>query len=255
MTAHGAAALTRDAFLDGRLRLWQPRRGYRAAIDPVFLAAYAPARAGQRALDLGCGVGTAALCLGGRVAGLDLHGLEIQPGYADLARRNAAANAVDLVVHEGDVRHEPAALRALSFDLVLANPPYHPASAVGSADPGRDRALREAAADLPAWVSAGLRRLVPGGTLVLIHLAARLPDVLAATGGRAGAIEIVPLAPREGAPAERILVRAVKGSRAPLVLHAPLALHDGDGSYTRAAQAVLRDGAILSPAAGRLDVL
>ena len=75
-----------DRFLCGRLRLLQPRKGYRAATDPVLLAAACPATSGDRVLDLGCGAGAAALCLGLRVPGLALSGLELQPGYADLAR-------------------------------------------------------------------------------------------------------------------------------------------------------------------------
>ena len=56
-------ALSCDAFLGGRLRIWQPRAGYRAGIDPVMLAAAVPARPRQSVLELGCGAGTASLCL------------------------------------------------------------------------------------------------------------------------------------------------------------------------------------------------
>ena len=115
--------LSRDAFLCGRLHLWQPRKGYRAATDPVLLAAACPARSGQSVLDLGCGVGAAALCLATRVPGLDLHGLELQESYASLARRNAAENAIPMHIETGDLADMPAALR-LSFDHVIANPPY-----------------------------------------------------------------------------------------------------------------------------------
>ena len=80
---------------------------------------------GDWVLDLGCGVGTAALCLARRVDGLDLHGLELQPAYAALARRNAAENGVALAVHEGDVTRPPPALAPGSFDQVFANPPFH----------------------------------------------------------------------------------------------------------------------------------
>ena len=86
----GAEDLTDDAFLSGRLQLLQPRKGYRAATDPVLLAACVPAKAGQSVLDLGCGAGTASLCLAIRVPGLRHAGLELQPDYADLARQNAS---------------------------------------------------------------------------------------------------------------------------------------------------------------------
>lgn len=239
--------LTRDAFLGGRLHLWQPRRGYRATVDPVLLAAFCPAAPGQRVLDLGCGFGAAALCLATRVPGLDLHGLELQAEYASLARRNAEANGVAMQVHEGDLRRPPAALRAMSFDLVLTNPPFHPqGNGSPAADAGRDCAFREGEAALEDWIAAALRRLAPGGALALVHLTPRLPQILAALHGRAGAIEILPLTGRASRPAERLLLRARKGSRAALTLHPPFALHSGDAhdrdaeSYTEAAQNVLR---------------
>ncbi|HVH01975.1 MAG TPA: methyltransferase [Amaricoccus sp.] len=249
----GDADLTCDGFLDGRLRIRQPRVGYRAATDPVLLAAFVPARPGEAVLELGCGAGTAALCLAARVPGLALHGLELQPGYAALARRNAEANGLALTVHEGDLRRPPAGLRALAFDQVLANPPFHPAGVTGAADPGRDAAHREGEAGLGDWIDAGLRRLRPGGRLTLIHRTARLAAILAGIEGRAGAVEILPLAGRAGRPAERVLVRARKGSRAALRLYPPFTLHAGDAhagdreSYTAAAQRVLRGMAALSP--------
>lgn len=248
------AELTRDAFLDGRLKLWQPLRGYRAAIDPVLLAAFVPVVEGQRVLDLGCGAGAAVLCLGTRVAGLDLHGLELQVDYAALARSNAKDNGLALTVHEGDLRQPPAMLRAFMFDHVLANPPFHPETAMKAADPGRDLAHREGPVGVGDWVVTGLRRLSPGGWLSLVHLAERLPDILAALVGAAGAIEVLPVAARIGRPAGRVLVRARKGSNGPLVLHAPLIMHEGCAqrsnvhSYTDVAQGVLRDVKPLLPA-------
>jgi tRNA1Val (adenine37-N6)-methyltransferase len=244
-------ALTRDAFLDGRVSLLQPRRGYRAAVDPVFLAAFVPARSGERVLELGCGAGAAALCLAARVPGLELHGLEVQPDYAALARANAAAAGAAMAVHEGDLAAMPAALRGLSFDQVLANPPFH-AGGAPSPDPGRARAHAEAT-PLALWIDAGLRRLRTGGVLTLIHPPGRLGAILAALEGRAGAAEVLPLAPREGRPAVRVLLRARKGARGPLVLHHPFTLHEakahnrGSDPYTAPARGVLRDMHALLP--------
>ncbi len=238
--------LTDDAFLGGRLRLWQPRRGYRAATDPVLLAAAVAARPGQSVLDLGCGAGTAALCLGTRVAGLALAGLEMQPEYADLARRNAQRNGAAFEVVEGDLVQLPAGLKR-GFDHVIANPPYFATAGSPSPDPGRDVALR-VATPIADWVACGARRLSPGGWLTMILATACLPEALAACTGGLGSVAVLPLAARTGQPGRRVILQARKGGRRAFRLLAPFVLHDGDAhdadrdSYTAAARAVLRDG-------------
>jgi tRNA1Val (adenine37-N6)-methyltransferase len=241
--------LTCDAFLSGRLRLWQPKRGYRAAIDPVLLAAAVPATAGQTVLDLGCGAGAAGLCLATRVPEIGLAGLELQPAYAELARRNSVLNAVAFEVHEGDLTRMPRDLRR-GFDHVIANPPYHDPGGTPSPDAGRDRALR---VDTPVadWLAAAARRLHPGGTVTMILGADCLPEALAGFG-RLGSVAALPLAAREGRAAGRVILQARKGGRAafrllaPLILHAGAA-HDGDReSYAPGAAAVLRQGAALT---------
>ena len=189
--------------------------------------------------------------LAARVEGLALHGLEIQPPYAELARRNAARAGVDAVVHEGDLRRPPPKLRELSFDQVIANPPYHRASSPASPDAGRDRAHREEAS-LDEWIDAGLRRLEPGGRMTVIHRAERLGELLAAFDGRAGDVRVLPLAARAGRAAGRVIVQARKGARAPLTLLAPLVMHDGAvhlrdaDDFSSAALAVLRDAGALN---------
>lgn len=243
------AELTDDKFLCGRLRLLQPAKGYRAATDPVLLAAACPAEAGESVLDLGCGAGVAALCVGRRVPGLVLAGLELQPAYADLARRNATRNGLSLEVHEGDLARMPKALRR-DFDHVIANPPYYHAGGSASPVAARARAM-QVETPLADWVAAATRRLRPGGWLTLICGADGLPEVLAALLPKLGSAAVLPLAAREGRPALRVIVQARKGGRAPFRLLAPLVIHQGlahDGdreSYTAAANAVLRDGADL----------
>jgi tRNA1Val (adenine37-N6)-methyltransferase len=243
--------LSDDGFLGGRLRLKQPRTGYRAAIDAVLLAAACPARPGQAVLELGCGAGVASLCLGQRVSGLKLVGIELQAAYAALARQNATANALDFEVIEADLRAPPAGLRARSFDHVLTNPPYFtPNSGSAASDPGRETAQRETL-PLGYWVAAGLRRLKPAGFLTLIQRADRLGEILTALTPAAGSIAVLPLAARLGRPAGRVLVQARKGAKGPLHLLAPFVLHAGehhetDGEdLTPQARSILRDGAAL----------
>ncbi|MDP3341583.1 tRNA1(Val) (adenine(37)-N6)-methyltransferase [Frigidibacter sp.] len=248
--------LTDDGFLGGRLRVLQPRRGYRVATDPVFLAAAVAAQPGQAVLELGCGAGVASLCLAARVPGLVQAGLELQPAYADLARRNAARNGLPLEVLEGDLATMPAPLRARCFDHVIANPPFYPAGdGTAAADPGREMAQREAT-PLADWVAAGLRRLHPGGWLTIIQEAHRLPDLLVALSARTGSITALPLVARAGRPAGRVIVQARKGGRGRFTLAPPLVLHNGathDGdreNHSDMAAAILRKGAALEIRAG-----
>lgn len=241
--------LTRDGFLGGRLHIAQPKSGYRAGVDPVFLAAATPAEPHQTVLDLGCGVGTAALCLAARVRRLDLWGLEVQKGYAALAETNAISAGIPMTVVEGDVHEMPPALRGRSFDHVMMNPPYFQTkNRTVARDRGRENALA-GPASLAAWCDAGLKRLKVGGWLTVIHVPECLPTLLSALNGRA-AIRINPLAPREGRDATRIIVRAQKGGRGPASLAAPTVVHagsghgtDADDDYSSAARAVLRDAA------------
>ncbi len=241
--------LTQDAFLGGRVMAWQPRQGYRAATDPVFLAASVPARPGQSILDLGCGAGVASLCLAARVPKLQIEGVEIQPEYAELARRNAAQNAAALHVVEADLEALPADLRVRCFDHVIANPPYFSPHDPAAQDGGRDRAQREAT-PLAVWVDVALRRACDGGYVSFIHLAERLPDLLAVLNGRASCM-VLPLAARASRPARRVIVQARKGGRTPFILLPPLVIHEGaahpgDGEhFTPVVRALMRAGASL----------
>jgi tRNA1(Val) A37 N6-methylase TrmN6 len=240
-------ATSDDALLGGRVRLRQPREGYRVAIDPVLLAAAVPASDGDRVLDIGSGVGAASLCLAARV-GCRIVGLERDRALAALARDNLARNdfAARLEVIEGDLLQPPAALVPGSFVQVMANPPYlEAARASPSPHAGKTSASVESEAALADWIGFGLTMLRDKGGLTLIHRADRLGDILAALAGRAGGITVFPLWPGEGKPAKRILVQAQKGSAAPLTLAAGLVLHRADGRNTEAAEAILRHGAPL----------
>ena len=241
------AGLTKDAFLGGQLHVWQPLKGYRAGVDPVLLAASVQAIAGQSVLELGCGVGTASLCLARRVSGLQMTGLELQPDYADLARRNAAENQIEMQVVAGDLGQMPRELRNCSFDHVFANPPYFLRSnSIAADNTGREASLGEGVS-LSIWVDAAIRRLKPKGWLAMIQRTDRLPEILAACDQRVGDLKILPIAARTGRAADLVLVHARKGSRGAFRLLSPLVMHRGDRhladgeSYTDQVNGILRN--------------
>jgi tRNA1(Val) A37 N6-methylase TrmN6 len=237
--------------LGGRVVFVQPAAGYRAAIDPILLAAAVPDGFTGRALDLGCGAGAATLCLAARASVCSVSGLERDPVLAQLAWNNARANGFGdrMTVTVGDVRDPP--LPADSFDEVIANPPYLDAARADAvAHAGKAAATVEGEAILGDWVAGALRLVRRKGAVTIIHRADRLDALLGHLGRGAGEIVIVPLWPRQGASAKRVIVRARKGVGSPLRLTAGLVLHEADGTYTAAASRILRDGQGLWHAAG-----
>jgi tRNA1(Val) A37 N6-methylase TrmN6 len=237
-----ALETTEDTLLGGRVVLRQPATGYRAAIDPILLAAAVSAKPGAHVLELGCGAGAAALALAARLSEVRITGLERDPDLARLCEANIAANAMTgrLTVLTGDLLAPPPEIAAGGFDHVMANPPYlEPARADLSPDPGRRAANAEGEAVLEDWIAAALAAVAHKGWITVIHRADRLDALVSAFAGRAGGIAILPLWPKAGAPAKRVIVRARKGVRSPSMVLPGLILHEGDG-YTAAADAVLR---------------
>ncbi|MCX7558813.1 methyltransferase [Sulfitobacter sp. F26204] len=240
--------MTKDAFLGGKVHLYQPRHGYRAGVDAVLLSACVHAKNGQRVLELGCGAGAAILCLGARIPGLRLTGVERDPTYAALATRNGG-NALEVI--EADLSALPFSLRQKQFDHVLANPPYYDREASVSSGNAAREAAHGAQTPLAIWVKTAAKRLAPKGYAHFIHLAERLPDILAALPNGMGSVEVLPLAARAGRAPDRIILKARKNGRAAFKLHAPLILHQGDrhthdaDSYVPLVKSILRDGAAL----------
>lgn len=242
----GDDGLTHDAFLGGRVRLWQPRVGFRSGIDAVLLAAAVPARAGEAVLELGCGAGAAAACLMARVPGVTVTGVEVQEDYAALARRNGVSEVVT-----ADLTALPADLRNRQFDHVMMNPPYFDRRTTSTAAvPGRDIA-RGGATALADWLRVGAQRLRPKGSLTVIQRTDRLREVFAALPDTLGSTILQPIQPRADREAALFLLQAVKTGRAAPRLRVPLVLHDGpahlaDGDdYSTAATELLRNAADL----------
>ncbi|MDB5502945.1 MAG: Methyltransferase [Tardiphaga sp.] len=249
MTDPGAT--TDDAFLGGQLRLRQPATGHRAGHDAILLAAATSAHPGDRVVDFGAGVGTAGLAVARRVTGISLALVEIDPRLAGLARDNAAANALpaDVIVmdiSDGADAFVAAGLPPDSAAAVLMNPPFNdPARHRSSPDRAREIAHVATAATLDRWVHAARRLLKSGGVLTLIWRADGIAEVLATLDRGFGSLMILPVHGDPAQPAIRIVVRAVKGGKAPAAICAGLALRDAAGAPDPYIQQVLSGQATL----------
>jgi tRNA1(Val) A37 N6-methylase TrmN6 len=237
--------VTEDAVLGGRIRIRQPAAGYRVNVDTMLLAAAVQAHAGMRLMEAGCGVAAAAIAVAARNENITLLGVERDQNIAMAARENVALNAMSerIEIATGDALDKQAAYGV--FDGVFFNPPFD-AEGEGRAPDEVRRHAHIADAPIDAWIAALCDRLKGGAVLTLIHRAAKLGEILAALQGRLGGAEIVPIRPRADEPAKRVLVRARKGSRAPLKLLKGLDLHNASGAkYTPKTEAILRGEAFI----------
>ena len=250
-------ATSEDAVLGGRLRLRQPLKGHRVGHDAILLAAATGGRAGERAADLGAGVGAAGLALAARIRGLRVVLLEIDAALCVLAAENASLNGLNdrVETYAADVE-DPSSLAAVglapgTFDRVLMNPPFHDATKQNvSPDPRRRLAYAAAPGLLARWIESAAWLLKPQGLLTLIWRADELSAVQEALSGAFGDVAVLPVYPRSEAPAVRVLVRAAKSGTGAGITHAGLVLNDAQDKPTEAAEAVLRRGDALVLAGG-----
>jgi tRNA1(Val) A37 N6-methylase TrmN6 len=242
---------TEDAFLGGQLRLRQLKSGHRAGHDAMLLAAATPARSGDRVVDLGAGVGAAGLAVARRVEGIELVLVEIDADLAGLARGNAASNAIAADVIVLDVTSEAGAFAAVgltpdSVDVVLMNPPFNdPARHRASPDKAREIAHVGTVATLERWIHASRRILKSGGALTLIWRADSLAEVLAALGRGFGSLAILPVHADTATPAIRVLIRAIKGGKAPTRMLAALMLNNESAVPNKQVQDILAGKGVL----------
>lgn len=247
------ASISEDLYLGGRLRLRQPGEGHRAGSDALLLAAAAPERISGLALDIGAGVGAAGMALAALRPELSFGLVENDPELAALARVNLALNGMTArgAVYQADVldreSREAAGLADAAASLVITNPPFFEAGRVRVSPQAGKRAahVMGPGASLETWIAASVALLAEGGLFVMIHRPDVLPATLAALEECAGDITLKPIQPRGGKPAARLLLRARKGSRAPLTIMEPLVLHDEAG-FTQVAEALHRGSALMT---------
>jgi len=240
--------VTEDRLLGGRILLRQPARGYRAGADAALLAAACDAGDGQSVLEAGCGAGAALLAAAARRPAARFLGLESDPDALALAQQNIALNGLaDRVEARGaDVGQPFSRLGLTPFDLAIANPPFFDdEGALRAPDPAK-RAAWIATEGLAAWCAFLVKAVREKGSIVMIHRADRLADIMASLAPKAGSFTVRPVHPFADAPAKRVIVRAVKTGKAPLRILPPLVLHDrAGGKHTLQAEAILRGEAAL----------
>jgi tRNA1(Val) A37 N6-methylase TrmN6 len=246
--------ITDDAVLGGRLRLLQPRQGHRFGHDAILLAAATPGADGDRAIDLGAGVGAAGLALAARVAGIRVTLSDIDPNLMALAAENAVRNGlggrVNAVVFDvmSDFAMPPSSSALLpgGSDVVLMNPPFHDAERLQASPNAARRAAHVASSSaLRQWIATATRLLRPGGILTMIFRADGTAVLLDALSTNFGGIALMPIHPKPGTNAIRVLVGAIKGSGGPIAIRAGLVLATESGAPTPETDAVLRHGAPL----------
>ena len=208
-----------------------------------------PAEPRQLVLDIGCGAGAASLCLAARVPECRVVGLDMQRDLVRLVVENATANGMEGRVSAiaGDLLQPPPRLSPGMFDHVMANPPFLQRDrGTPSPNPARALANRESGADLADWLRFAMTMVRGKGSVTIVHRADRIDALLGELAGRAGEVAILPLWPMAGRRANRIVVQARKQVAGPARLLPGLVLHEADGRFTAAAEAILRGGAPLS---------
>ena len=227
--------------LGKKLKVLQPPNGFKTGLDAVMLASACKAKSGEHILDLGCGVGSAGFCVLARVEGLSLTGVEIQTSHAEMAEQNASGNGfgdVSKFINK-DIRDFKSEDK---FDHVIINPPYLETGAhLRSPSDEKATAMGHDETDLSIqdWVDCGARALRPEGSITIIHRADFVDKIIQALGTKFGAVEIIPLFPKTGVPAKRVIIRALKGRKTPAIIQSGLILHDAEGGYTLEANNIL----------------
>ena len=236
---------TIDAFYSGRIKLFQPKTGFRAGTDSLLLASALNHDMQGQALELGTGAGGALLPAAFRLSKMSFTGVEIDPEMVGLAVRGISENGFEdrVSVEARDAGALPVDWQN-QFDLVFSNPPFFEPGTIQAPGAGKERAYLESLT-LRDWLNAMLFALRPKGTLVLVHRAAELARILSVLERQTGEITVLPVHSYPGLEAKRVLIRARKGLRpGPLRLLEPKYLYaEKGGERTDWALNMQRDGA------------
>ena len=240
---------TKDSFLGGGIRIWQPKKGYRAGIDPILLAASVNVSAGQKVLDLGCGVGTASFAIGYRVKNVELYGIEIQKVFADLANLNSKENGIELQIECTNISNLSSNITSKNFDHVIANPPYFDRKfSVSGMNFSKEKSFGDTCT-ISEWLKVAAKRAKPKGFVHFIVRSDRLMEIFTNMPNSLGSLVITPIISRKNQNAKLTILHAKKNGRAGFIISSPIILHplksDSRKKYVPKVDKVLRNGASL----------
>ena len=237
--------VTLDEIFDGRLRVFQKKRGYRFSLDAVLLAHFVSLKAKSKVIDLGTGSGIIPLILANRFPQVVWTGLEIQTELASLADKSIQLNGLQehIIIVTGDARRIKDIFPAHSFDAVTFNPPYRKINS-GRINPDQEKAIarHEIKGSLKDFLQAAKYLLKPAGKVFTIYPAKRLAELVSCF--RAYSIEPKRMkfvfSNMESA-AEFVLAEGRKDSREELKIEPPLFIYDKNKRYTEQMNTIFND--------------
>jgi tRNA1(Val) A37 N6-methylase TrmN6 len=236
--------ITEDYILNGKIKLFQPKNGYRVAVDPIILASSITLKQHQKVLDVGCGTGAISLILKLKEKTAAITAVDMDDEMCQICRRNALANSLDLEVIIAEVGSSSDPLKDRFFDIVVTNPPFF--TIQSSRRSNAKRFANFETLDLEGWISYCLKKLKNNGIFSIIHCATRTGDVIKTLNG-VGAIEIVPLFPKEGKEAKRVMIKCQRNRKSGTKILPGLSMHNTDGSYSADLDDILKGNFLPSP--------
>lgn len=235
--------IEKNYLLDKKVVIYHPKGFYKASSDAVWVASsVSEVKKGDNILDVGSGGGAISLCLASRFKDCDINitGIELQTELTESSNQSAKANGFDfLTFNNGNIFD--AKLKNCSYAHVITNPPYSSGD-MPSPNTSKATAHNFGFEDLGKWLDFCIKMIKPRGMFYIINRAEALEDIISHISGKLGAIEVFPLYSKKGQKAKRVIIRAKKDSKTPLVIHSPIIVHDENGDYSEKAEQILRFG-------------